>query len=314
MNEFEIIEQYFSRFTVHDSVLVAPGDDCAVLELASDQQLIVTTDTLVEGVHFPKASPPEKLAYRSCATALSDIAAMGGHARWASLALTLPSVNPIWLDEFSHGVGNALALDETSLIGGDLTQGPLSITWHITGTVATGQAILRSGAEIDDDIWVSGTLGGAAQALNFLATEKSNHPSLDRYWQPIPRLRLARTIRPYASSCIDISDGFLGDLRHILKASGVSAIIELIALPIDPALDALTDDQQMQYALCGGDDYELCFTAKPAHAAELIRLANNTGTMLSRVGKISSCETQQQARIYTTAGEELDTGGYLHFR
>ena len=194
MNEFEIIEKFFNTSQTGAGVRTGIGDDCAVLEHSSDEDLIVTSDTLVENVHFPSASPPDKLGYRSCATALSDIAAMGGTARWASLALTLPDIDESWLARFVTGFKSALAIDGTSLIGGDLSRGPFTLTWHITGTVANNSALLRSGCLAGDDIYVSGTLGGAAYALDFLQSDDVDPALVERYWFPQPRLELGRAI------------------------------------------------------------------------------------------------------------------------
>jgi len=311
VNEFEIIERFFVENSPALGVKVGPGDDCAVLEVSSGEQLIVTTDTLVEQVHFPVLSPPEKLGYRSCATALSDIAAMGGRARWASLALTLPEMDSAWLTSFVAGFRQALSIDETSLVGGDLTRGPLSITWHITGTVNNNGAILRSGAKVGDEIYVSGQLGAAAYALNFLAEASSNHACLAAYWSPTPRLALGRELARLASCCIDISDGLLADLSHILKASGKGANIECPSIPVHPALHELDHAEQLQYALAGGDEYELCFTSKPGCTERLEALSRAYNLPLTRIGEI--VEMNNENLIHASTGEALHAQGYKHF-
>lgn len=312
MNEFEIIERYFAAETSTPGVKMGPGDDCAVLEVPLDEDLILTTDTLVEQVHFPELSPPEKLGYRSCATALSDIAAMGGRARWASLALTLPTFESAWMTSFVAGFYKALSIDNTALVGGDLTRGPLSITWHITGSVRKNGSILRSGAQAGDEIYVSGELGGAAYALNFLAQDSASHASLPAYWSPMPRLSVGRGIAAFASSCIDISDGFLADLTHILKASGKSATVDCNVIPTHPALDELNQAERLRYALEGGDEYELCFTTKPGCSERLDEISRGFNLPISRVGEI--LESDGDSVIYASTGEILGVQGYQHFQ
>lgn len=310
LNEFDIIKRFFLAGRTGEGLKIGPGDDCAVVEVSGDEELLMTTDTLVEGVHFPNQSMPANLAYRSCATALSDIAAMGGRARWASLALTAPDFDEEWFESFVAGFKRALAIDSTSLIGGDLTRGPLSITWHITGTTTKNSAILRSGAQINDQIYVTGNLGGAAYALEFLQQE-STHPSLGRYWSPIPRLDLARKIAFAATSCIDISDGFLADLSHILRASKVAATVDCDAIPSHGSLSELNRSQRLVHVLSGGDDYELCFTANPKHEAKLNEISQQCEVEISRVGTIT--ESKQGPLIRSNEGEALSAAGYQHF-
>ena len=311
MKEFDIIEHFFRPSFAGRGVKVGPGDDCAVLAVSPHEDLLATTDTLIEGTHFPEQSPPAKLGYRSCATALSDIAAMGGHARWASLSLTMPLFEEKWLKPFVEGFQRALLIDETALIGGDLTQGPLSITWHITGTIPHNTATLRSGAELQDDIYVTGTLGAAAYALEFLQTKK-NHPSLDRYWSPSPRLSLSRDLQEITTSCIDISDGLLADLSHILRASNAGAIIDSAAIPAHESLNELDAAKRLAYLLGGGDDYELCFTASRASSRELAALSDQTGVRLTAIGSVA--EKDDGSLIRDVNGVMLEASGYQHFQ
>ena len=311
MGEFDIIERYFRAAKSAASIDVGIGDDCAVIDVPNDQQLIVTTDSLVEGVHFPIDSEPRKLAYRTCATAISDIAAMGGTANWASLALTVPKFDEAWFSEFVHGFEQALSVDNTRLIGGDLTKGPLVVTWHIMGTVPSGTALLRSGSVIGDDIFVTGELGGAAHALSLLTSDDISGPLLDAYWFPTPRLKVGRALGPYASACIDISDGLLGDLNHILRASATSAVIDLASIPIAPALRNLTHEKCLALALNGGDDYELCFTAAKKYHAEINAISENCAVPITRIGEIVAA--QQPTSITTTDGETLSPTSFQHF-
>ncbi|MGR8948743.1 MAG: thiamine-phosphate kinase [Gammaproteobacteria bacterium] len=312
MNEFEIIEKFFRASSAGPGLAIGVGDDCAVIDIPHGQQIVLTTDTLVEGVHFPRQSPPAKLGYRTCATALSDIAAMGGSANWASLALSLPSFDDSWVSEFVSGFGKALAIDKSSLVGGDLTRGPLAITWHITGTVPRHQALLRSGCCVDDDIYVSGTLGGAAYALDFLSLSNAPDAVLEPYWAPLPRMALGRAILPLASSCIDISDGFVGDLGHLLRRSEVAAIIDIQAIPVNENLRVLSDEARLALALNGGDDYELCFTAKKTCRRALDAMGHTLGINLTRVGKIvAPMDAAYVARDST--GAALQSTSFQHF-
>lgn len=289
---------------------MGPGDDCAVMGVAPHEDLLVTTDTLLEGTHFPTQSPPAKLGYRSCVTALSDIAAMGGHARWASLALTIPLFDMDWMKAFVESFQGALAIDNTVLVGGDLTQGPLSITWHMTGTIAKNTAVLRSGAKLQDDVYVTGTLGAAAYALKFLNAEQP-HPSLERYWSPSPRLSLSRDLAGVATSCIDISDGLLQDLSHILRASNLGAVIDCSAIPAHDSLSPLESSQRLDYLLSGGDDYELCFTANPTDSIAIAALSKQSNVEITRIGSITARENGVLVR--NDQGEELAARGYQHF-
>ena len=312
MGEFEIIEKYFKAAHQSDGVELGIGDDCAVLSIPSDQQLVLTTDTLVEKVHFPEVSNAEHVGYRTCATALSDIAAMGGTARWASLALTTPVFDEDWFRLFVIGIERAFAYDNTLLIGGDLTRGPLAITWHITGTISLGKALRRSGCDIGDAIYVSGELGGAANALHLMQSNDVDPALLEPYWFPRPRLALGRAIAPFASSCIDISDGFLGDLNHLLKASDKSGVLELERIPLAANASQLSTHERLDLALNGGDDYELCFTAAQQHQESISQVAKQLGVALTRVGKIVSAESEPG--VFDADGEALLPESYQHFR
>ena len=310
MKEFDIIEHFFRRSFGDGGMKVGPGDDCAVLNVSPNEDLLATTDTLVEGRHFPQQSPPSKLGYRSCVTALSDIAAIGGRASWASLSLTMPSFEEEWLKAFVEGFQRALSIDDTTLIGGDLTRGPLSITWHITGTIPNNAATLRAGAKLEDDIYVTGVLGAAAYALEFLHKKKT-HPSLDRYWSPSPRLSLSRDLRGIATSCIDISDGLLADLSHILRASNAGAIIDSAAVPGHESLGQLDVVKRLDYLLRGGDDYELCFTADRSSSVKLASLSDQAGVKITSIGRV--VERGEGSLIRDVNGETLDAAGYQHF-
>jgi thiamine-monophosphate kinase len=320
MDEFELIERYFRPLSrPDDGTELGIGDDCAIIHGRENVQLIVTTDTHVEGVHFPLRADPAQVGYRACATSLSDIVAMGGAARWASLALTLPTVDEQWLAGFAQGTKNALNLNKTSLIGGDTTQGPLTITWNIIGEVPSGCTMRREGARSGDDIYVTGTLGAAAAAVEFsiltkIACNDAEQALLTRYWEPEPQFAFGQALRALATSCVDISDGLLADLGHITRASGCGAIVELSRLPITESLiDVAGIDRARLLAAAGGDDYELCFTLPSECEMKLKQAASNYGVAVTRVGRIVS---GADVRLIDEAGTRVSLGdkGYRHFR
>jgi thiamine-monophosphate kinase len=318
MNEFDIIERYFKPLgdsTAH--IALGIGDDAAVLDVPAGEQIVVTTDTQVESVHFPAAADPAAVAYRSCAAALSDIAAMGASARWLSLALTLPRADANWLQGFAAGATEAIGFAGAVLVGGDTTSGPLTITWNIIGTVPRDAALRRDGARAGDALYVSGNLGSARAALDLLASRDGDNPSLHpvlaRYWHPAPRLALGTQLRGLASSCIDISDGLLADATHLARRSDVGVEIVSSELPLLPELVALVGTERArEFALTGGDDYELCFSVPPACERELLQLATKSDVPLSRVGRITR---GSDVRVIGSDGRPAPTtrAGYRHF-
>ena len=276
MSEFNLIKQYFTRTTKHTDLSV--GDDAALVRVAAGMQLAVSSDMLVAGTHFFADAAPYDIGWKSLAVNVSDMAAMGAEAKWATLAIALPSVDEAWLAEFSRGFFACADAFNVDLIGGDTTRGPLNISVTIMGEVPTGMALRRDGAKIGDDIWVSGTLGDAALALAIL----QNRANIGTAWLedelakwqsclhcPQPRAALGLHLRGIANSCIDISDGLLADLGHILSASNLGANIHLEQLPVSLYhVNHLDQLMTQQCVLAGGDDYELCFTApKSARAA-----------------------------------------------
>ena len=291
MGEFELIDRFFKRPAPRADLGV--GDDCALLLPRPGYQTAVSTDMLVEGRHFLSTVDPQRLGHKCLAVNLSDLAACGAEPRAFLLSLALPRVDTHWLDGFSKGLFALADEHGCELIGGDTTQGPLNISITVLGEVPQGQALLRSGARVGDDIYVSGTLGDARLALEFLRgqlelpTEVFNS-CRRRLECPAPRLALGAALRGIASAAADISDGLLGDLRHILKQSGVGARIEL------PLTDGLLDSDWLPppfwlrtCTLSGGDDYELVFTASPhQHAAvQLASVLSNTA--VTRIGSIT---------------------------
>ncbi len=251
------------------------GDDAALLRVAEGMELAVSTDMLVSGTHFFPDADPFLLGYKTLAVNLSDMAAMGATPRWATLSLSLPEANENWLQQFSAGFFALADEHEVELIGGDTTRGPLNLCVTIMGEVPRGKALRRSGAQIGDDIWVSGTLGEAALGLAHLQSEielpeEPRISCLAALHQPQPRVALGLALRGIANSAIDISDGLLADLGHILECSNVAAEVRYDRLPVSPLFASSGDDDEPNWCkrcvLSGGDDYELCFTAPVAHA------------------------------------------------
>lgn len=319
MDEFELIERYFRPLSENGrGVNTAIGDDAAILNIDSKEQLVVTTDTQIESVHFPSGADPEKVGFRSYATSLSDIAAMGATARWASLALTVSSAESSWLAGFSKGAAAALEQSGASLVGGDTTCGPLVITWNIIGTVPVGEALLRNGAQVGEGIYVSGTLGSAAAALEMslvgeCACSEAEAELRNRYWYPRSRIALATELRPVLSSCIDISDGLIADLSHLARSSHYGISLNGDRVPIAPAVVKLLGyERARQLALTGGDDYELCFTVPVEREAELWPITRKLDIDVMRIGTIVEGSQLQviddQGRIL-----EMDRVGYRHF-
>ena len=258
MAEFSIIDTYFNRKNAN-SVDLGVGDDSALLTPPPQQQLVICADTSVAGRHFPLDTHPHAIGWKSVAVNLSDIAAMGAKPHSILLALSLPQIDHHWLKDFSQGLYDCCDQFGVSLIGGDTTQSPhLTITVTALGWIETGQAVTRAGAQVGDLICVSGTVGDAAFALQHMG-----HPLQKRLDYPTPRCQLGQQLKGLASSMIDVSDGLAQDLGHILKASGVGAVLQLDQLPISSDIARLEQEKKWQLALAGGDDYELCFTISP---------------------------------------------------
>jgi thiamine-monophosphate kinase len=293
LGEFELIDRFFRRPTRH--TLLGVGDDAALLAPTSGCELAVSVDMLVEGRHFFRGADPEALGHKTLAVNLSDMAAMGATPRWALLAGALPIAEPVWLDAFARGFFALAEASGVELVGGDTTRGPLNLCVTILGEVPAGQALLRSGARPGDTIYVSGTLGDAALAV----AERRDRVVLDpgelarceaRLHCPVPRVGLGERLRGIATAAIDISDGLVGDLGHVLDASGVGAVIELAAIPRSRAIDRRLASRARALALkcllAGGDDYELCFTVPRGRAGEIAALAETLGVPLTPIGAI----------------------------
>jgi thiamine-monophosphate kinase len=316
MSEFDLIQQHFTKTTNHTNLGV--GDDAALISVSAGMELAISADMLVAGTHFFADADAYKLGWKSLAVNVSDMAAMGANPKWATLAIALPNNDSAWLSQFSNGFFACAKAFNIDLIGGDTTRGPLTISVQIMGEVPRGLAIKRSGAKVGDDIWVSGTLGDAALALahmqdkttlpedEFISCAKSLHT-------PQPRVALGLELRDIANSAIDISDGLLADLGHILDASKVGAVLQLQALPKSQAMkNNFPNKLTQQMILAGGDDYELCFTAPIEIQAKIIRLSESLGLQLSHIGRI----TQSSGLIVIGLDNEvlnIKETGFDHF-
>jgi thiamine-monophosphate kinase len=293
VNEFELIDRYFSRPARSRAVVLGVGDDAALLVPTPGCELAVSVDMLVEGRHFFAGTDPERLGHKTLAVNLSDMAAMGATPRWALLAGALPDNDPEWLAAFARGLHALADAHRIDLVGGDTTRGPRNLCVTILGEVPAGKALRRDGARPGDDVYVSGTLGDAALAVAFLDGRTAlDAGALDsaraRLEMPEPRIALGIALRGLASAAIDVSDGMTGDLGHVLGRSHVGAVVNLAALPRSSALEAKLMGPErllaLECLLAGGDDYELLFTASPVAAPRLAVIAREFALPLTRIG------------------------------
>ena len=315
MSEFRLIREYFSDIGADRvDVALGVGDDCALLQVPAGNRLAVSIDTLVSGVHFSPETDPQNLGHKALAVGLSDLAAMGAEPAWVTLALTLPVADPIWLRAFSAGFANLAVEQGISLVGGDMTRGPLSISVQVHGFIPLGQELRRRGAHPGDLVFVSGTLGDAGFALHHLQRNKPLPASLRLALErPDPRIDLGIALRGLASSVIDLSDGLAGDLGHILEASGVAADLFLQDLPLSSEVaDYVAATNDWSIPLTSGDDYELCFTLPPQRIADMGRMAKQVDCPLRVVGRIGY---GKGLRCFLPNGRfwKLEQGGFDHF-
>ena len=303
-SEFDIIKTYFTHIGASPDwpewLTTGIGDDAAVLNTHPEEQLLISIDTLNVGVHFLDDTQPEDIGYKALAVNVSDIAAMGGQPVWFTLAISLPTVDHDWLKGFSTGLSEMATQHNIKLVGGDTTRGPLSITIQIAGQIPTNQALKRSGAKPGDDIYVTGTLGNAAAGLKLLQQDLSEFDThqqmlIDSLHRPSPRVEVGLALRKLATACIDISDGLVGDLGHILEESmivsdiiGAELNIECIPLSESLQQSGLAVDVQNELALHGGDDYELCFTAPQSARAAIEAISQQTACHITKIGSIIS--------------------------
>lgn len=316
MGEFELIRRFFAAASCSQAggeVALGIGDDCALLMLPAGEQLAVSTDTLVAGVHFPDPCDPDLLAQRALGVTASDLAAMGAAPVGFTLALTLPQADPVWLQAFAEGLNRAAQAFGLRLIGGDTTRGPLSLTLTVFGRVPRGQALTRGGARPGDLLCVGGSLGDAAAALPLVLGQARldaalAEPLLARYWQPQPQLALGQALRGVASAALDISDGLLADAGHIAEVSGVALEIDRARIPLSPALRAWQGEAGLAAALAGGDDYRLLFTLAPGHLAEVL----GAWPEVACIGRVV---VGSGVRLLDGFGQELTPPrrGYQHF-
>lgn len=323
MDEFSLIERYFRPTITHADL--GGGDDAALFRLSEGHQCVVSTDMLVEGRHFFDDTNPYRLGHKVCAVNLSDIAAMGAIPRFMTLAMGIPSTDPVWLEAFSRGFLDLAYKHHVELIGGDTTRSPcrtFSVT--IMGEIPYGKALCRHHAQVGDDIWVSGQLGLAALGLqgllNMISIPNKERVHLQEALEaPTPRVELGMQLRSHTRACMDISDGLLGDLPHILKASQVGAQIEWEQLPTSPLLHQFIyqgspHEKQiaLQALLGGGDDYELLFTAHPDQATKIIDAGTQCHVPVTRIGYITE---EQTLKIVDNNGRDLNltNQGFNHF-
>lgn len=316
MGEFELIRRYFAAAPcaqAAEGVVLGIGDDCALLQPAVGQQLAVSTDTLVAGVHFPQPCDPFLLGQRALAVSVSDLAAMGAEPLGFTLALTLPEADPAWLEGFARGLSQMAAQCAIALVGGDTTRGPLSLTLSVFGQLPAGQALTRAGARPGDLLCVGGSLGDAAAALPLVLGQQAAAGAeadylLQRYWAPQPQLALGQWLRGRATAALDISDGLLADCGHIAKASAVALQVERDSLPLSAALRTLAGERALDCALSGGDDYRLAFTL-PAQYLPALQAQWPEAVVIGRA------LAGQGVQLLDGAGRRLDppSAGYQHF-
>lgn len=315
MSEFNLIAKYFTRPTPNADLGV--GDDAALLRVQDGHQLAISVDMLVAGTHFFLDTPPYEIGWKSLAVNISDMAAMGAAPKWATLAIALPEVDEPWLAEFSRGLFACADKFKVDLIGGDTTRGPLNICVQIMGEVPTNKALRRDGANLDDDIWVSGKLGSAAMGLAYLQGKATLTGSvvtdcLQALHMPTPRINLGLALRNIANSCIDVSDGLLADLAHILKASNLGATLNLDNIPCHDFLQGQLDDPVIrQNILAGGDDYELVFTAPKSQRNTIIQLSLQLNLALSLIGETTQKQGLQV--LYKQQKINILKKGFDHF-
>ena len=332
MDEFALIKQYFPALADmgHGRGLTRGiGDDCALVMPPANKNLAISSDTLIAGVHFPENTPVPDIGYKALAVNLSDLAAMGAEPLWFSLCVTLPDVDSLWLKKFCNGMVSLVEATGITLIGGDTTRGPLSITIQVIGSLDDGTALTRGGARSDDGVYVTGSLGGAALGLGLwqgTGPEKQADLSreevaaIQRLHHPDSRLEVGQKLVGLASACIDVSDGLLADLNHICESSGVGAALDLKSIPMHPALleaAALTragyqetGDAPLKLALSGGDDYELCFTAPAGSHDRITILSTALECPITRIGSIVP---ESGLFDQASAGGLIDPDGYRHF-
>ena len=321
LGEFELIRQYFTALgPQHPSVACGVGDDCALLSIPFGYELALSIDTLVAGVHFPEKNySPYLLGHRALRVSASDLAAAGAAPLAFTLALTLPVVDELWLKEFSRGLAEAAQQLSLTLIGGDTTRGPLTLSVQVHGLISKARMLKRNAATSGDLVYVSGDLGAARAVLDVLQNPETFSAEtaavlLQKYWQPEPRLKLGVQLRGVASACLDISDGLLADIAHIAEASQVGIEIEGWKVPINAEVSKqYSSSDALCFALTGGDDYELCFTLPEKNSGQISMIADAAGCPLTCIGRVVEgagvrCLDRQGKLL------QFDRAGYRHFQ
>ncbi|SEG55187.1 thiamine-phosphate kinase [Vibrio hangzhouensis] len=317
--EFSLIDKYFAhRQQQRKDVILAQGDDCAIVAPASGTHIAISTDTLVSGTHFLADADPAWIAHKALASNISDLAAMGASPCWVSMGISLPEVDEPWLERFCQAFFELADYYGVQLIGGDTTRGPLAITLTVQGSLPEGKALTRSGASVGDWIYVTGSLGDAKAGLDVILEKNiSDDSALNkelerRHFESVPRVLAGLALRDVASAAIDISDGLISDLGHILKRSNVGARVDVAKLPLSTELRAFIKDdtQARQYALTSGEEYELCFTVPEANRGQLeVALVN---TPFTCIGQITGTEYLELHENEQTLNWQL--GGFDHFK
>jgi len=314
ISEFEIIRRFFTRNRPSATgVVLGVGDDAAIVRPETGHDLLIAADVLNEGIHFPVSTAPRAIGHKVLAVNLSDLAAMGATPLWFTMTLSLPDVREDWLSEFAAGLFAIADRFGIELIGGDTVRGPLSVGIQVIGSVKSGMALRRDGAKLGDQVYVSGVLGDAAAALDKLKSQQPVSPALqERLDFPNPRVELGRRLVDLANSCIDVSDGLMADLGHILEASKVGARIDVRSIPLSGSLSQISSTDAHRFALSGGDDYELCFTVPEGKINELDRISAESGVQCTRIGVIVA-----GTGLEVTGSENISAataGGFDHFR
>ena len=298
------------------------GDDAALINTSPNQQLVVASDTLVEGVHFPSTASGKQIATRALCVNLSDMAAMGAQPRWFTLALTLPKnkANSLWLADFSAGIAEIAQQFDIALVGGDTTSGPLTVSITMLGEAPAGKSLQRAGAGVGDTVFVTGTLGDGAAGLKLISSINSINSDSDRllqrFYAPQPQVEIGLRLRGVASACIDISDGLIADLSHICQSSNVTAAINTEQLPIAPDVRDLASDNGLNWALFGGDDYQLCFTVSADKLDKVEQLIDCGELTASKIGTINTADDSDN--LVTVLDRDnnpvaVNKQGYDHF-
>ncbi|MCH2190613.1 MAG: thiamine-phosphate kinase [Gammaproteobacteria bacterium] len=320
MSEFALIEKYCTNLGVsHDNTVLSVGDDAAIISLPSSYDLVVSVDSIVEGTHFLKGLAPELIAHKLLAVNLSDMAAMGAKPRWLTLATCMPRFDEDWVARFTSTINQVASRFDVEVIGGDTTEGPRSFTANIMGLLPTGKALTRNGAKPGDKLYCSGTLGDAALALTRLLGEqdlpddifKDTLPSLH---VPEPRVKLGQRLLGLVTACIDLSDGLVGDAVHLSNRSGVTVEVETSKIPLSDAYKKyMSSGGFLRYALAGGDDYELLFTAAEERETELMAVGNELGISITQIGQISARSEDPVVTLHDGVPTNLKLKPFQHF-